>query len=136
MAIGSAMASAASTAAGRWEAAAAWAGGLTAAAARPAADFLVAVVVLVASPQVAVAGPVSSSCWCRRRFRRQGAPWGGQQGQHKLPHASMAIVQGLSYSSARVCARPVLRNRVYGTIRAWAELVSYRPLLVLMPSAA
>ena len=40
-----------------------------AAAARPAADFLVAVVVLVASPQVAVAGPVSSSCWCRRRFR-------------------------------------------------------------------
>ena len=40
------------------------------AAARPAADFWVAVVVLVAGRRVAVVAPVSSSSWtCRRRFR-------------------------------------------------------------------
>ena len=44
--------------------------GLLAAAARPAADFWVAVVVLVAGRRVAVVAPVSSSSWtCRRRFR-------------------------------------------------------------------
>ena len=53
------MASAASTAAGQLVEAAAWAGGLLAVAARPAADFWVAVVVLEAGRRVAVAGPVS-----------------------------------------------------------------------------
>jgi hypothetical protein len=70
------MASAASTAAGQLVEAAAWAGGLLAVAARPAADFWVAVVVLVACPRVAVVAPESSSSWtCRRRFRQE-APYG------------------------------------------------------------
>ena len=72
---------------------------------RPAADFWVAVVVLVAFPRVAVVAPVSSSSWrCRRRFRLQ-APSDGAEGQRKpRSHASMAMVQHLSDNSASVYA--------------------------------
>ena len=63
-----------------------------------------AVVVLVASPRVAVGR-------CRRRRGGVGVAFvcggamGGQQGQPKpRPHASMAMVRRLSYSSASVCA--------------------------------
>ena len=55
----------------------------------------------------------------------------GQQGQHKpRSHASMAMVQRLSYNSASVCASPA-----GAAAASWCDsrttlrlLVSYRPL--------